>query len=75
MVSMRDLAGSVQLTTDTIEPALLRMTVKANSAAETGKGFGEKDSVYKINRLSAGGGTVKAKDEMKLSFDVVANKY
>lgn len=152
-ISMRDLAGSVQLTPDTIEPASLRMTVKPNSAAETGKGSSEKDrqqiarSVheealeamkypeilfdsaqvsitktgeeqyqakitgqltldgvtrpitipaqaplsgatlrargefpirhgdYKIKRLSAGGGTVKAKDEMKLSFDIAANKY
>jgi polyisoprenoid-binding protein YceI len=152
-ISMSDLAGDVQLTPDTIEPASLRMTIKANSAAETGKGFSEKDrqqiarsvheealeamkypeilfnstqisttktggeqyqakitgqltlhgvtrpitipaqaplsgdalrargefpirhSDYNIKRLSAGGGAVKAKDEMKLSFDVVANKY
>jgi polyisoprenoid-binding protein YceI len=153
MISMRDLAGDVQLTPDTIEPASLRMTIKANSAAETGKGVSEKDrqlidrsvheealevakypeilfkssqvsitktggeqyqakiagqltlhgvthpitipaqvtlsgaalrargefrirhSDYKIKRLTALGGTVKAKEEIKLLFDIVANKY
>lgn len=152
-ISFRDLAGDAQLTPGTIEPASLRMTIKANSAAETGKDFSEKDrqqiahsvheealeamkypniifnsaqvsttktggeqyqakitgqltlhgvtrpitipaqvtlsgatlrargefpirhSDFNIKRLSAGGGTVKAKDEMKLSFDVVANRY
>jgi polyisoprenoid-binding protein YceI len=153
MISMRDLAGDVQLTPDTIVPASLRMTIKANSAAEIGKGVSEKDrqliarsvhdgaleaakypeiifkstqisttktgeeqyqakitgqltlhgvtlpvtipaqvtlsgktlrargefnirhSDYKIKQLSALSGTVKAKDEMKLLFDIVANKY
>jgi polyisoprenoid-binding protein YceI len=153
MIAMRDLAGDVQLTPDTIEPASLRMTIKAGSAAETAKGVSEKDrqliahsvhdealeaakypeilfkssqvsiaktggeqyqakiagqltlhgvtlpvtipaqvtlsgatlrargggqirhSDYQIKRLTALGGTVKAKDEIKLSFDIVANKY
>jgi len=43
MISMRDLSGDAQLTPDTIEPASLRMTIKSNSAAETGKGFSKKD--------------------------------
>jgi polyisoprenoid-binding protein YceI len=152
-ISIRDLAGDVELTPDTIQPASLQMTIKANSAVETGKDFSKEDrqkidrsvheealetakypeilfkstqvsttktgagqyqakiagqltlhgvthpitipaqvtrsgdtlsargelpirhSDYKIKQLSAGAGTVKAKDEMKLSFDIVANKY
>jgi hypothetical protein len=30
-------------------------------------------SDYKMKQISAGGGTVKAKDAMKLSFDIVSN--
>jgi len=152
-ISLRGVTGEVQLTPGTIEPASLRITVRASSAAEAGKEFSEKDrqeidksvreealeiakfpeivfkstkisttktgegqnqakiegeltlhgvthpivipaqvtlsenkvrahgefpirhSDYQIKRLSAGGGTVKAKEEMKLSFDIVALKY
>lgn len=152
-ISIPDVTGDVELTPGTVEPASLRITIKASSAAEVGKEFGEKErqeidksvreealetakypvivfkstkisatrtgegqyqakiagdltlhgathailiparvtlkgnnlraqgefavrhSDYQIKRLSAGGGTIKAKDEMKLSFDIVSHKY
>jgi len=42
-ISIRDVAGEVQLTPDTIEPASLRMAIKASSIAETGREFSDKD--------------------------------
>ena len=151
-IAIKDFGGDVQLTPDTLQPASLRMTIKANSLAEVAKEFSEKDrqevnramheqaletakypeivfqstnisvnkqaegryqakitgnltlhgvthpvsfpaqvridgnslhahgeftvmhSDYKMKQISAGGGTVKAKDAMKLSFDIVSNK-
>lgn len=151
-IAIRGFSGDVQLTPDSLEPASLRLTVKANTLAEVDNEFDEKDrqkinrairdealeagthpeivfnstsisvsevgegryqaniagkltmhgvthpisfpaqvrmegnilrahgeftvlhSMYNIKRLSAAGGTVKAKDHIKLSFDIVAGK-
>lgn len=151
-IAIKDFGGDVQLTAGTLQPASFKMTIKANSLAEVGKEFNEKDrqevnramheqalettkyseivfqstnisvskqaegqyqakitgnltlhgvthlvsfpaqvkldgnslhargqftvthSAYNMKRISAGGGTVKAKDAIKLSFDIVSNK-
>jgi polyisoprenoid-binding protein YceI len=42
-MAIREFAGEVRLTPGTIEPAWLRLTIKAASLAETGGGFSEND--------------------------------
>lgn len=52
-------------------PAQVRL--EGNSLRAHGE-FTVLHSDYKMKQISAGGGTVKAKDPMKLSFEIVANK-
>jgi polyisoprenoid-binding protein YceI len=50
-----------------------QVTLDGNVLRATG-GFTVTHGDYKMKRISAGGGTVKAEDAIKLSFSIVANK-
>lgn len=50
-----------------------RVTLKGDSVRATGE-FAVRLSDYEIKPVSAAGGTVKLKDELKLSFDMTARK-
>jgi polyisoprenoid-binding protein YceI len=56
-----------------VQPVLARVTVKADSVRAAGE-FALRQSDYQITPVSAAGGTVKLKDELKLSFDISARK-
>lgn len=50
-----------------------QVTLKGNTLSARGE-FTVRHSDYQIKRLSAGGGTVKAKEEIRLSFNIVGSK-
>ncbi|HEU4389363.1 MAG TPA: YceI family protein [Blastocatellia bacterium] len=50
-----------------------QVTLDGNALRATGA-FTVNHSDYKMKRISAGGGTVKAEEAIKLSFNIVANK-
>ena len=50
-----------------------RVTLKGDTLRAAGE-FSIRQSDYEIRPVSAAGGTVKLKDELKLSFDVAARK-
>lgn len=54
-------------------PVSARVTVKGNTLRAVGD-FSIRQSDYDIRPVSAAGGTVKLKDELKLSFDITARK-
>ncbi len=56
-----------------VQPVLARVTLKADSVRAAGE-FALRQSDYQITPVSAAGGTVKLKDELKLSFDISARK-
>ena len=49
------------------------MTIKGETLRAAGD-FSMRQSDYEIRPVSAAGGTVKLKDELKLSFDITARK-
>jgi polyisoprenoid-binding protein YceI len=55
------------------QPVSARVTVRGDVVRSAGE-FSLCQSDYEIKPVSAGGGTVKLKDEIKLSFDIVARK-
>ena len=55
------------------QPVPARVTLKADTLRAAGE-FSVRSSDYEIKPVSAAGGTVKLKDELKLSFDVTARK-
>jgi polyisoprenoid-binding protein YceI len=55
------------------QPVSARVTVKGDVVRSAGE-FSIRQSDYEIKPVSAAGGTVKLKDEIKLSFDIVARK-
>jgi polyisoprenoid-binding protein YceI len=55
------------------QPVSARVTVKADIVRSAGE-FSIRQSDYEIRPVSAAGGTVKLKDELKLSFDISARK-
>ena len=55
------------------QPVAARVTLKGNRLRTTGE-FSMCQSDYGIRPVSAAGGTVKLKDELKLSFDISARK-
>ncbi len=54
-------------------PIAARVTMKGETLRAAGD-FSVRQSDYEIRPVSAAGGTVKLKDELKLSFDIVARK-
>jgi polyisoprenoid-binding protein YceI len=56
------------------QPVSARVTVKADIVRAAGE-FSIRQSDYEIRPVSAAGGTVKLKDELKLSFDIYARKH
>ncbi len=55
------------------QPVSARITIKDDSLRAAGD-FSVRLSDYEIRPVSAAGGMVKLKDELKLSFDIVARK-
>ncbi len=55
------------------QPVPARVTIKGETLRAAGD-FSVRLSDYDIRPVSAAGGTVKLKDELKLSFDIVARK-
>jgi polyisoprenoid-binding protein YceI len=55
------------------QPVSARATVKGDIVRAAGE-FSLRQSDYEIRPVSAAGGTVKLKDELKLSFDIFARK-
>jgi polyisoprenoid-binding protein YceI len=55
------------------QPVSARVTIKGETLRAAGD-FSIRQSDYDIRPVSAAGGTVKLKDELKLSFDIVARK-
>jgi polyisoprenoid-binding protein YceI len=55
------------------QPVSARVTVKDDVVRSAGE-FSLRQSDYEIKPVSAAGGTVKLKDEIKLSFDIFARK-
>jgi polyisoprenoid-binding protein YceI len=55
------------------QPVSARVTIKDETLRATGD-FSIRQSDYEIRPVSAAGGTVKLKDELKLSFDITARK-
>ena len=55
------------------QPIPARVTIKGETLRAAGD-FSVRLSDYEIRPVSAAGGTVKLKDELKLSFDIVARK-
>jgi polyisoprenoid-binding protein YceI len=55
------------------QPVSARVTLKGDTLRAAGE-FSVRQSDYEIKPVSAAGGTVKLKDELKLSFDVTARK-
>ena len=55
------------------QPVSARVTVKGDVVRSAGE-FSLRQSDYEIKPVSAAGGTVKLKDEIKLSFDIFARK-
>jgi polyisoprenoid-binding protein YceI len=55
------------------QPVSARVTIKGETLRATGD-FSIRQSDYQIRPVSAAGGTVKLKDELKLSFDITAHK-
>jgi polyisoprenoid-binding protein YceI len=55
------------------QPVAARVTLKGDRLRATGE-FSIRQSDYEIRPVSAAGGTVKLKDELKLSFDISARK-
>ena len=55
------------------QPVLARITIKDDTLRAAGD-FSVRLSDYEIRPVSAAGGTVKLKDELKLSFDITARK-
>ncbi len=55
------------------QPVAGRVTMKGETLRAAGN-FSVRQSDYDIRPVSAAGGTVKLKDELKLSFDIVARK-
>jgi len=54
-------------------PIAARVTMKGETLRAAGD-FSVRQSDYEIHPVSAAGGTVKLKDELKLAFDIVARK-
>ncbi len=55
------------------QPVAARVTIRGETLRAAGD-FSVRQSDYEIRPVSAAGGTVKLKDELKLSFDIVARK-
>jgi polyisoprenoid-binding protein YceI len=55
------------------QPVSARVSVNGNTLRATGE-FSVRQSDYEIRQVSALGGAVKIKDELKLSFDISARK-
>jgi polyisoprenoid-binding protein YceI len=55
------------------QPVSARVTVKGDTLRAAGE-FSVRLSDYEIRPVSAAGGTVRLKDELKLSFDITARK-
>lgn len=55
------------------QPVTARVTLKADTLRAAGD-FSVRQSDYEIKPVSAAGGAVKLKDELKLSFDIIARK-
>lgn len=55
------------------QPVSARVTLKADILRAVGE-FSVRQSDYYIEPVSAAGGTIKLKDELKLSFDITARK-
>jgi polyisoprenoid-binding protein YceI len=55
------------------QPVSARITIQADTLRAAG-GFSIRQSEYDIRPVSAAGGTVKMKDELKLTFDIRARK-
>jgi hypothetical protein len=54
-------------------PVSARVVINGSSVRATGD-FSVRQSDYEIAAVSAAGGTIKLKDEVKLTFDIVARK-
>jgi polyisoprenoid-binding protein YceI len=68
------LNGDLALHGVTLKQAVsARVTLKGDTLRAAGE-FSIRQSDYEIRPVSAAGGTVKLKDELKLSFDVAARK-
>jgi len=55
------------------QPVSARVTLKGDALRAAGE-FSVRQSDHEIKMVSAAGGTVKLKDELKLSFDITARK-
>lgn len=55
------------------QPVSARVAIKGDTLRASGE-FSVRQSDYEIRPVSAAGGTVKLKDELKLSFDISARK-
>ena len=55
------------------QPVSARMTLNGDTLGSVGD-FSVRQSDYEIMPVSAAGGTIKLKDELKLSFDITARK-
>ena len=55
------------------QPVLARVTLKDDTLRAAGE-FSVRQSDYQIGPVTAAGGTIKLKDELKLSFDINAHK-
>jgi len=55
------------------QPVTARVTLKADTLRAAGD-FSVRQSDYEIKPVSAAGGAVKLKDELKLSFNIIARK-
>ena len=55
------------------QPVTARVTLKADTLRAAGD-FSVRQSDYEIKSVSAAGGAVKLKDELKLSFNIIARK-
>jgi polyisoprenoid-binding protein YceI len=55
------------------QPVSARVTIKGETLRAAGD-FSIRQSAYDIRPVSAAGGTVKLKDELKVSFDITARK-
>ena len=55
------------------QPVSARVTLNGDTLRAAGE-FSVRQSDYEIKPVSAAGGTVKLKDELKLSFDIAARK-
>ena len=55
------------------QPVSARVTLKGDALRAAGE-FSVRQSNHEIKMVSAAGGTVKLKDELKLSFDITARK-